>query len=165
MSDLFCCSSINPYRLRILDHEAKFRAFKVWADLQTTSRISTDDCSAVDSASYAVQLVRQINYGAQESIRYFVLAGEDSDFMETTEGSLLKSNFNKLNSYMTINDPDVLELCADTPIDTRISDVKSITNSSKSTCIRRTRSMPIIGGPPSPDHPEILTWHFDGSEM
>lgn len=83
-----------------------------WAGLQTTSLIPTDGCSAVSSAPYAIQLVRQINYGPQESIRYFVQAGNGSDFTEATEDNLLKSNFEKVNSYVTINSPHELELCA-----------------------------------------------------
>ena len=78
MSAMFCCSSIKPYRPRVLDHEAEFSAFMSWASLSTTSRVSTDDCSAVDSAPYTIQLVRQINYGPQESIRYFVPASNIS---------------------------------------------------------------------------------------
>jgi len=83
-----------------------------WAGLQTTSLVPTDGCSAVSSAPYAIQLVRQINYGPQESIRYFVQAGNGSDFTEATEDNLLKSNFEKVNSYVTINSPHGLELCA-----------------------------------------------------
>lgn len=69
-----------------------------WADLQTTALIPTDDSFLVGSAPYAIQLVKQINYGPQESIRYFVLGGTDTDFTEATEHSLIKSNFEKVNS-------------------------------------------------------------------
>ncbi|KAL9120833.1 MAG: hypothetical protein Q9187_002612 [Circinaria calcarea] len=98
MSAVFCCSSISPFRPRQLDHEAKFRTFMRWAGLQTTSLVPVDG-SLVGSAPYAIQLVRQINYGPQESIRYFVPASNGSDFAEATEDDLLKSNFDKLNSY------------------------------------------------------------------
>ncbi|KAL9130055.1 MAG: hypothetical protein Q9217_001659 [Psora testacea] len=98
MSAIFCCSSISPYRPRQLDHQAKFRAFMRWAGLQTTTLVPVDG-SLVGSAPYAIQLVRQINYGPQESIRYFVLASNGSDFVEAIEDDLLKSNFDKLNSY------------------------------------------------------------------
>lgn len=102
MSCFFCCSSIKPYRPRRLDHEAKFRTFMRWAEPQTTSLVPVDG-SLVSSAPYAVQLVKQINYGAQESIKYFVPASNGSDFAETTENDLLKSNFEKLNSYLITN--------------------------------------------------------------
>ena len=104
MSAIFCCSSISPYRPRLLDHEAKSKAFMRWASLHKSS-LSVDDESAltVNSAPYAVQLVRQVNYGPQESIRYFVPAKNDSDFTETTEDILVESNFEKLNSYLTDN--------------------------------------------------------------
>jgi hypothetical protein len=80
-----CCSSISPYHPRRLDHEAKFDAFMQWADLQTTSLVSGDGSSLVSSAPYAIQLVRQINYGPQESIRYFVPASDGFDFAEAIE--------------------------------------------------------------------------------
>jgi hypothetical protein len=103
---IFCCSSASPYRPRPLDHEAKFTAFTRWALLQKASYMINDDTSSiVDNAPYAVQLVRQINYGPQESIRYFVPASDGSNFAETTENDLVKSNFKKLNSYLlTVHD-------------------------------------------------------------
>ena len=69
-----------------------------WAGLQTTTLIPTDDSFIVGSAPYAIQLVKQINHGPQESIRYFVLGGKGTDFTETTEHGLIKSNFEKVNS-------------------------------------------------------------------
>ena len=106
MSTIFCCSSISPYRPRLLDHEAKFTAFTRWASIHKSS-LAVDDGSTliINSASYAVQLVRQINYGPQESIRYFVPASNGSDFTEATEDDLVESNFEKLNSYLTIKRP------------------------------------------------------------
>ncbi len=92
MPAIFCCPSLRSYRSRQLDYEAKFRTFTSWADLQTTSLISADD-SLVSIALYAVQLVKQINYESQKSIKYFVSASNDSDFAETNEVDLLKSNF------------------------------------------------------------------------
>ena len=75
-----------------------------WAGLQTTSLVPVDS-SLVSSAPYAIQLVRQINYGPQESIRYFVPASNGSEFAEATEDDLLKSNFDKLNTYLIMNSP------------------------------------------------------------
>ncbi|MCJ1241960.1 hypothetical protein MMC14_009967, partial [Varicellaria rhodocarpa] len=108
MSAIFCCSSISPYRPRQLDHEAKFRIFMRWASLQTTSLVPVDG-SLVGRAPYAIQIVRQINYGPQESIRYFVPASNGSDFAEATEDDLLKSNFDKLNSYLIMKSPWVTD--------------------------------------------------------
>jgi hypothetical protein len=105
MSAIFCCSSISPYRPRQLDHEAKFGAFLRWAALQTTSLVPGDGPSLVSSVPYAIQLVRQINYGPQESIIYFVPTSDGSGFTEATEDELLKSNFEKLNSYLITNSP------------------------------------------------------------
>ena len=75
-----------------------------WAGPQTTSPVPVDGLLA-SSAPYAIQLVRQINYGPLESTRYFVPASNGSDFAEATEDDLLKSNFEKLNSYLIMNSP------------------------------------------------------------
>jgi hypothetical protein len=102
---IFCCSSVSPYRPQLLDHEAKFTAFTNWALLQKVSPLIGDSSSIIDNAPYVVQLVRQINYGPQESIRYFVPASDGSNFAETTENDLVKSNFKKLNScLLTVHD-------------------------------------------------------------
>lgn len=53
-----------------------------------------------DTVPYAIQLVKQANFGPQESIRYFAPAGIGSHFVELTEGDLLEWNFEKLNSYV-----------------------------------------------------------------
>lgn len=98
MSAIFCCTSINPYRPGRLDHDAKLDAFMQWAQLQTTSLVLEDNSSLVSNAPYAIQLVRQVNYGPQESIRYFVPAS--NSFAEATEDDLLKINFEKVNSYL-----------------------------------------------------------------
>ena len=47
MSAIFCCSSLNPYCPRQLDHEAKFRAFMYWAGFQTTGTNSTAEKSTI----------------------------------------------------------------------------------------------------------------------
>lgn len=102
MATIFCCSSISPYRPRPLDHDDKFATFMRWTTSHKPSADVNDDFSTtVETAPYAVQLVRQVNFGPQESIRYFVPAIGGSHFTETTEDSLIKSNFEKLNSYLT----------------------------------------------------------------
>jgi hypothetical protein len=108
MSAIFCCSSISPYRPRQLDHEAKFTAFTTWAYLHKSSPALADGSDSIaKGAPYAVQLLKQINYGPQESIRYFVPGRDGSDFTETTEDDLIKSNFEKLNTYLALEDPIV----------------------------------------------------------
>lgn len=77
-----------------------------WAGLQTTSPVPADG-SLVSNAPYAVQVVKQINFGPQESVRYFVPASNGSDFAETTETKLLELNFEKLNSYLTEQSHDL----------------------------------------------------------
>lgn len=101
MREVFCCSNMEPYRPRRLDHEPKFTAFMTWAGSVTTSLTSNDRRAPVSSAPYAVQIVRQVNFGPQESIRYFIPAGGGSVFAEATEDDLLKANFEKLNSYLS----------------------------------------------------------------
>ncbi|KAF2105213.1 hypothetical protein BDV96DRAFT_617900 [Lophiotrema nucula] len=54
-----------------------------------------DGSSLVKSIPYTIQLVRQINHGPQESIRYFIPMANDTDFVEAMEDHLLKWNFEK----------------------------------------------------------------------
>lgn len=73
-----------------------------WADFPQA--VSSDGSTEVDLANikptYAVQLVRQVNYGPLESKRYFIPTDEACDsFREITEDHLVQANFQKLNSY------------------------------------------------------------------
>ncbi|KAL5382851.1 hypothetical protein PMIN02_009818 [Paraphaeosphaeria minitans] len=99
MATIFCCSFFTPYRPRPLDHDGKFTKFTRWSTSQRTSAVLDDNPSSlVNTAPYAVQLVRQINFGPQEAVRYFVPTTGD-EFVETTEDSLIEANFEKLNSF------------------------------------------------------------------
>ncbi|KAF2963867.1 hypothetical protein GQX73_g9698 [Xylaria multiplex] len=97
MSSIFCCSSIKAYRPARLDHEAKFDNFMRWT--QADPGVPANGSSLVSDAKYAVQLVRQVNYGPQESIRYFIPVGNNAAFLEVSEDALLSANFQKLNSF------------------------------------------------------------------
>lgn len=97
MAELFCCLAIKPYRPRRLDHEAKFDRFMQWAKYASSD--PSDSFHLNSNLEYAVQFVKQVNFGPQESIRYFTPAGGDSGFIEITENNLLEANFEKLNSY------------------------------------------------------------------
>lgn len=54
----------------------------------------------VSNAVYSVQLVKQVNDGPQESIRYFIpdSGSLDSLFCEIVENDLISENFEKVNS-------------------------------------------------------------------
>jgi hypothetical protein len=92
---IFCCANFAPYRPNVLDHESKFSAFINWAKANGKPTAST--ASSLVGVPYAVQLVRQINFGPQESIRYFIPT-EFSGFQEINERYLIDANFEKLNS-------------------------------------------------------------------
>jgi len=50
---------------------------------------------------FAVQLVRQVNYGPLETKRYFIPvkdSPEENAFVEVAEQDLIQANFQKLNS-------------------------------------------------------------------
>jgi hypothetical protein len=104
MSSLFCCGSVKPYRPARLLHEDKFKAFMAWAEfLKDSSPFIGDGAEKVDlivlQPPYAIQLVRQINYGPLESKRYFIpVKGNDDEFTEVVEDDLIHANFQKLNS-------------------------------------------------------------------
>ncbi|KAH7372301.1 hypothetical protein BKA66DRAFT_572422 [Pyrenochaeta sp. MPI-SDFR-AT-0127] len=103
MSSIFCCSDIHGYKNRTLSHEQKFGAFMVWARYpkESTVTVSEEPLSSSD-ATFAVQVVRQVNYGPLESKRYFTCngtSGAENDFMEVEENWLIDANFQKLNTY------------------------------------------------------------------
>ena len=99
---IFCCTHISPYRPRILDQESKFNKFLEWAHWTVTSEVSSDYDTSLAAPEYAVQLVKQVNYGPLESRRYFIprrdLSG--AEFIEVGEQWLIEKNFEKLNSYV-----------------------------------------------------------------
>ncbi len=107
-STIFCCTNLQPYRPRTLDHELKFTDFMCWAKRVTpSSECDAATKPAIKSSTannfpYAIQLVRQVNYGELESKRYFVpidkgLSGI-RDFLELNEQDLINANFAKVNS-------------------------------------------------------------------
>ncbi|KAF2109398.1 hypothetical protein BDV96DRAFT_636090 [Lophiotrema nucula] len=98
MSSLFCCSDTRGYKNLKTSHESKFETFMSWAKYPCESESSTDiPANLADGAPYAIQLVRQVNYGPLESKRYFVL--NDGAFVEVPEKWLIDANFQKLNTY------------------------------------------------------------------
>ncbi|KAJ4413865.1 hypothetical protein N0V82_008266 [Gnomoniopsis sp. IMI 355080] len=101
MSSLFCCGSIQPYRPQTLSHEHKFKTFMSWAICPRESTASPDPVDLLAlKPEFAVQLVRQVNYGPLESKRYFVPRGsDDGEFLEIAESDLIQANFQKLNAY------------------------------------------------------------------
>jgi hypothetical protein len=115
-STIFCCSQIKPYPRRTsTDHDHKFNPF-IEAGL-TSIEAPTIICSSADDdlkaaalseeRSFAIQLVRQVNYGPLESTRYFTPSPEsaastsvaESRYIELSEEDLIATNFTKVNSY------------------------------------------------------------------
>ncbi|EGU72392.1 hypothetical protein IWW34DRAFT_905835 [Fusarium oxysporum f. sp. albedinis] len=104
MSLVFCCDAVEPYRPQYLSHQAKFNNFMSWASFPRISTPENGDGASHDliqlSPPYAVQLVRQVNYGPLESKRYFIPTdGTESDFVEVIENDLIQANFQKVNTY------------------------------------------------------------------
>jgi hypothetical protein len=103
-NNVFCCSNLQPYRPKTLDHEPKFTDFISWAkraSLGTSGAAgkSSDTPGATEHYPYAVQLVRQVNFGPLESKRYFVPEDNPArDFVEITADDLVDANFEKVNS-------------------------------------------------------------------
>ncbi|KAF3805055.1 hypothetical protein GCG54_00005800 [Colletotrichum gloeosporioides] len=102
MSALLCCESLKPYKALHTDHEVRFTQFMAWAkDSQPTVIEATPK---IDSSNriplYAIQLVRQVNYGPLESKRYFVnFADCTHSYVEVAEDFLIQINFQKVNSF------------------------------------------------------------------
>lgn len=77
-----------------------------WAGFPKTSSPGTNTGDVKTPSemnpSYAVQIVRQVNYGPLESKRYFIAVREkvDEPFLEVTERDLIEANYEKLNSFV-----------------------------------------------------------------
>ncbi|KAF2132982.1 hypothetical protein P153DRAFT_393922 [Dothidotthia symphoricarpi CBS 119687] len=98
MSSIYCCSDIRGYRNATLSHESKFSAFTAWSNFPKESSVTTFDVVLSDNqATFAIQVVKQVNFGPLESKRYFVRDGEI--FVEVKEKWLIDANFQKLNTY------------------------------------------------------------------
>ncbi|KAG9021565.1 hypothetical protein FRB95_001917 [Tulasnella sp. JGI-2019a] len=105
--EIFCCSSATPYRSIRTDHDPKFTAF-LTATTQSSIDALQDNATASDvqlsDKAFAVQVVRQINFGPVEWKRYFAPnqgQGDVGGFQEVTEKALVDANFSKLNSYVS----------------------------------------------------------------
>ena len=98
MTSIFCCSNTQGFKNRILSHESKFRAFLAWATYpQESSTVSPDEAPSTTNVTFAVQVVKQTNYGPLDGKRYLV-ATNDGTFVEVTEQWLINANFEKLNT-------------------------------------------------------------------
>ncbi|KFZ18903.1 hypothetical protein V502_03903 [Pseudogymnoascus sp. VKM F-4520 (FW-2644)] len=100
-NNVFCCYNLQPYRPKTLDHEAKFTDFISWAKRASIGKSCVADTpGATEHYPYAIQLVRQVNYGRLESKCYFVPQDNPArDFVEITADDLVDANFEKVNSY------------------------------------------------------------------
>ncbi|POR39678.1 Uncharacterized protein TPAR_00130 [Tolypocladium paradoxum] len=108
MSSLFRCHSVKPYRARHLSHEAIFTTFMAWSSFPQASSISDAEKPNLTELNppFAMQLVRQVNFGPLESKRHFALAGASSrTFVEIAEGDLIQANFQKLDSHVHTRTP------------------------------------------------------------
>lgn len=94
---IFCCAALAPYRPQRLMHEDKFNSFLKWAAFPKESKVERAPGTKLPNASFAVQLVRQVNYGSLESKRYFIPLLENT-FAEVDEDELIQANFAKLNT-------------------------------------------------------------------
>jgi len=107
MDPVFCCSEIAPCNARIIDREASFKLFVNWANsLNETSKISsgfTPDISWDSDSTYVIQVARQVNFGALEWKRYFVIVTAlvgTSTFFEVKEQDLIDAEYSKVNAYV-----------------------------------------------------------------
>ncbi|KAI7758924.1 hypothetical protein LZL87_009919 [Fusarium oxysporum] len=103
MSTLFCCNAIESYRSQYLSHESKFNNFISWGSLPTESALDTGDIQhdlSQLNSSYAVQLVRQVNFGPLKSKRYFIPQdSSEGQYIEVSEQDLIQANFKKANTH------------------------------------------------------------------
>lgn len=145
MASLFCCSKTQPYRPQTLSHEPKFRTFMKWASFPTESTIQTDKKPVDLNYTFVIQLVRQVNFGALESKRYFVVDESNDAFLKTTEADLIEANYEKLNAYVLFDVESCNEALLRCRPVIRTSSVLHTIDSLRSMCTRRMRSMRITG--------------------
>ncbi|TDZ20821.1 hypothetical protein Cob_v006218 [Colletotrichum orbiculare MAFF 240422] len=101
MSSVFCCEAIKPYKGLRTDQEAKFAHFIAWSRYpKSSSAAKSSVLQESGQPTYAIQLVRQVNYGPLESKRYFIsFSGLQDTYLEATEEFLIQANFQKVNSF------------------------------------------------------------------
>jgi len=107
MSSVFCCSRAQSYKNKNLSEESKFRAFLAWAEYPKESEIYSTSKATVTTTTYAIQIVKQVNFGPLESKRYYMFNGAEGDgdaFVEVTEQWLIDANFQKLNAFVLLYD-------------------------------------------------------------
>lgn len=156
---IFCCSSIRPYRPQYLSHENKFTSFVAWASFPTKSCIAgVTDLRSI-SVPFAMQLVRQVNFGPLESKRYFVPhEGTENVFDELGEDDLVQANFQKVNTYVFVGQ-FFFPIANDRLLGTRTTSAKYTISSLSLMCIRRTRSMSTTGERTWQDQRERLIYN------
>ncbi|KAJ5836953.1 hypothetical protein N7447_002979 [Penicillium robsamsonii] len=98
MSNLFCCTTIQPTNHPNPEHEQTFTDFTKWALTIIGNLTGSADPA---EASVCIQLVRQINSGPIESIRYFVGSDKHGNFEEVAEDGSPDANFVKMNECKT----------------------------------------------------------------
>jgi hypothetical protein len=99
MDSIFCCSSIQPFKPRLIDQEQKFRTFKAWAEtagITSTNSVMSDTSIPSNGSPYVVQVVRQVNYGPIKAKRYFAHGGSDA-YVEVIEKDMIDANYQKAN--------------------------------------------------------------------
>lgn len=102
-SSLFCCTAIQPFKSLTTDHESKFKAFTTWAEGPNSD--GCEKAGDLEGSPYCIQLVRQINYGPQEFVRYFSPLSSGPGFLEVSEDDAVRANFEKVNSYVDYSTP------------------------------------------------------------
>jgi hypothetical protein len=102
MATLFCCSDVKPYKAQYILHQSKFTEFMTWAafprESTTPDEVNANANLTETPPAFAVQLVRQVNYGPIEFKRYFVPVKDTNEFAEVVEEDLINANFRKLSS-------------------------------------------------------------------
>ncbi|KAJ5795182.1 hypothetical protein N7457_001781 [Penicillium paradoxum] len=98
MSQLFCCTNVQPINAPKPDHEHTFNEFTKWAKITITN---LPDSTPPPNTSLGIQLVQQATEGPIESVRYFVATDKPGDFEEFSEEGILNANFAKVNERQT----------------------------------------------------------------
>ncbi len=99
MSSIFCCSSISPYRPKLINGVDKVNLFIEWAELQDHSKHSVAGL-LVSPAHYVIRVVTTVKLGPTERIRYFFPRGDDMNFEEVSDDELVNYEIKEPNPYV-----------------------------------------------------------------
>ncbi|KAL4244108.1 hypothetical protein ABKN59_010734 [Abortiporus biennis] len=103
MSTLFCCTAREQYKPRTVVHESTLNSFVKWSKFPKQSICESDEATLRElnqNVDYVIELLRQIDFGSEESRRYFlVMKGPDEPFVEVMKEFVDAEGYKEAKSF------------------------------------------------------------------